>query len=174
MPIVLTAEQQPQSANSTIPVETLQPAKNKVFKSPPKPKMQKQHIPDCNNFFDDFLKESSEENSQTDSELGLKSAKHTNDMLSFDEPMEGCDKLKRKDKKSTMNFESFFRETLKSCNDSNAALQVSPTDEENDLLQFDLNFGDNNGLSNSNYDDLFADQANAGKDDDLLSFNFSD
>uniref|UniRef100_A0A0A1XNA5 Chromosome partition protein Smc n=1 Tax=Zeugodacus cucurbitae TaxID=28588 RepID=A0A0A1XNA5_ZEUCU len=181
LPIALTPEPQEQAtSNSTIqPKETLQATNNKVFKSPPKPKMRKQQqIPDYNNFFADFSKESSVETSQTDSEAGVNTVKDTNDMLSFDEPMKSYDKAKRKGKKNgTMDFESFFRETLKNCeiDDSGASMQVSPIEGENELLQFDLNFDDNNGLSHSNYDDLFADQVNGGKvDDDMLSFNFSD
>ncbi|XP_011199405.4 uncharacterized protein LOC105223385 [Bactrocera dorsalis] len=172
LPIDLTPEPQTQHTNSTIAIESLQPTKNKVFKTPPIPKVRKQEkIPDRNDFFDDF---SSVETSQTDSEVGSNAVKDPNAMLSFDEHTGISEKSKRRCKKSSMDFESFFRETLKSCNDSSADLQVSPTDEDNDLLQFDLNFADNNGLSNSNYEDFFADQENAGKDDDLLSFNFSD
>ncbi|XP_018798039.1 PREDICTED: uncharacterized protein LOC108974571 isoform X2 [Bactrocera latifrons] len=175
LPIALTPEPQAQPTNATIAIEPLQPTKNKVFKTPPVPKVRKQDkIPDRNNFFDDFLKESSVETSQTNSEVGPNPVKDPNAMLSFDESMGTSEKSKRRGKKPSMDFESFFRETLKSCNDDSAALQVSPTEEDNDLLQFDLNFADNNGLSNSNYEDFFGDQENAEEDDDLLSFNFSD
>lgn len=141
-----------------------------MFKKPQIPKIRKQEIiPDGNNFFYDFLKESSEENSQTDSELGLNTVKDTNDMLSFDEPKGISVKCKRKCKQPAMDFERFFRETLKSCNDSSAVIQVSPTEEDNDSMQFDLNFTDNNGLS-----DFFADQKKSEKDDYVLSLNLSD
>ncbi|XP_050322098.1 uncharacterized protein LOC126754183 [Bactrocera neohumeralis] len=175
LPIVLTPEPQAPTTSSTIAIEPLQSTKNKVFKTPPIPKVRKQQkIPDRNNFFDDFLKESSVETSQTDSEVGTNAVKDPNAMLSFDESTGTSEKSKRRGKKSSMDFESFFRETLKGCNDDSAALQLSPTEEDSDLLQFDLNFAENNGLSNSNYEDFFADQENAEKDDDLLSFNFSD
>ncbi|XP_014094649.2 uncharacterized protein [Bactrocera oleae] len=170
LPITFTPEPQAQPANSTISTETLQTTKNNVFKKPQIPKIRKQEkIPDGNNFFYDFLKESSEENSQTDSELGLNTVKDTNDMLSFDEPKGISVKCKRKCKQPAMDFERFFRETLKSCNDSSAVIQVSPTEEDNDSMQFDLNFTDNNGLS-----DFFADQKKSEKDDYVLSLNLSD
>ncbi|XP_054744912.1 uncharacterized protein LOC129249244 [Anastrepha obliqua] len=167
LPLTLTPEPEPKappanpliSSAATLPVTT-----NQTFKVPLKPtKRKSRKMPDCQTFFREYLEQSYEENSQKST--GIDSIP-----IITAEPLQATAKYTPKRKKIDMNIDAFCYEPLMSPNESCDAA------ENDDFLQFDMKFkfDENQGLLGDSVDDFFGGQVNDDRDDDMLSFDFSD
>lgn len=152
---------------------------------PPEPTKRKaRKMPDCDTFFREFLQQSNDGNAKITANAVNKTVNGTKvsaNAANAGVALQASEQPKSKLKKTELDFDSFYRETLMCSNessvDSTAEMQAAPSKNGKDsFLQFSMNFDDENqGLLGESLNDFFDGQANNnGKDDDddSLTFDF--
>ncbi|XP_036321590.1 uncharacterized protein LOC118735753 [Rhagoletis pomonella] len=186
LPIELTPESTlaQRSINPPDAANAAQMKTDKVFKTPTQPTKRKaRKMPDCDTFFREFLKQSNEGNTKFAATVDDRKVNGTNassTAANASVALQASEEPKPKLKKTELDFERFFHETIMCSNessvDSATEMQMPPSKNGKDsFLQFDMSFGDaNQALLGESLNDFFGPQAvnNGGDDDDDDSSTF--